>query len=125
MFAFLAGLWTAFVAASVALIGWAVSALGSGRAGELATGAADWPVPTWMDLWIDPAVLKAMQTAGLAMAQWLAEGRSNLSGVMDWFTPLMWMGWGVVLVLLLVVAVALHWLVGRLQNPTPEQRLPA
>ena len=114
VFALIGGLWTAFVAASVALMGWAVSALGSGRVGHLTDAAAEWPVSAWLALWIDPALLKALQDTGLRMLQSLAEAFPTLVGLMDWLAPLMWVGWGFVLALMLVAAVALHWLVGRL-----------
>lgn len=121
VFTFLAGLWTALVAASVELIAWAVGAMGSGRVGELASGAADWPVPAWLGLWIDPAWLLALQAGGLGLVQWVAQGSTNLSGVMDWLTPLIWVAWGIVFVVMLLAAMALHWLVGRLNGPTPPQ----
>ena len=125
VFVLLAGLWTALVAASAALVDWVVTAMGSGRAGELASGAADWPVPAWLALLIDPAWLKALQASGVVLVQWLAERSPSMSGVLDWLTPLMWMVWGLVFVVIFVAALALHWLVGRLNGPTLPQRVPA
>ena len=116
VFVLLAGLWTALVAASAALVDWVATAMGSGRVGELASGAADWPVPAW---------LKALQASGVVLVQWLAERSPSLSGVLDWLTPLMWMVWGLVFVVIFVAALALHWLVGRLNGPTLPQRVPA
>jgi hypothetical protein len=119
-FLVLAGLWTGLVALTVQVTDWLLGAVASGQATDLATAAGQWPVPAWLALWVDTAWLQGLQAAWVGVGQVLP----SADGLMGWITPLLWTGWALVMVLLLVCAVAGHWLVGRLGAPTalrPQQ----
>ena len=117
VFAFLTLCWTALVALSVQLAEWLLGAAGSGQATAAATSVGQWPVPAWAALWVDPAWVEALQAMWIDRVQWLGQVAPSSDGLMGWITPLLWTGWGLGLLCLLVPAVGLHWLVGRMKKP--------
>jgi hypothetical protein len=123
--ALLAALWTAGAAATAALTGWAASQVASGAALELGTSAAQWPVPAWLALWVDPAMLRATQEALLWGLQNLQQTLPWAGAALGWLVPLVWLLWGLGLALLLIVAVALHFVAGHagrlLATPAPAR----
>ena len=125
VFAFLTVCWTALVALSVQLTHWLVGAAGSGQATSAATAVGEWPVPAWAALWVDPAWLQALQAMWLDLVQWLGQVAPSSDGLMGWITPLLWTGWGLGMLGLLVPAIGLHWLVVRLNQPTTLRSVPA
>lgn len=123
VFGLLALCWTGLAAASVEITEWLLTRIGSGQVSDAATAAGQWPVPAWLALWVDPAWVKAMQGAWLGLVQWLGQVLPSGSGLMTWITPLVWTAWALGLLCLLVPAIGLHWLVGRLQlPPLPSRR---
>lgn len=117
MFALLALLWSGMVLVTAELTGWLATAVASGQAGELATGAGQWPIPAWLALWVDPAWLQALQAAWLQLMGWLGASGPALGGAVSWLIPAMWVVWGLVMLLMLGAALAGHFLVGRQQKP--------
>jgi hypothetical protein len=113
-FLVLAGLWTGLVALTVQVTDWLLAAVASGQASDLASAAGQWPVPAWLALWVDTAWLQDLQAAWVGVVQWLGQVLPSAGGLMGWITPLLWTGWALVMLLLLVCAVAGHWLAGRL-----------
>lgn len=118
IFGLLAICWTGLAAASVQITEWLLSALASGQATSAATASGEWPVPAWLAMWIDPAWLKTMQTAWLGLVQWLGQVLPITAGSLQgWISPLVWTAWALGMLCLLVPAIALHWLAGRLKTP--------
>lgn len=113
VFALLAAGWTGLVAVSVQITEWLLGMAASGQVGDVATAAGQWPVPAWLALWVDPAWVQALQAAWLGTVQWLGQVLPSGDGLMGWIAPLLWTGWALGLLCLLVPAVALHWLAGR------------
>ena len=105
--------WTALAAAGASLVGWGAGALASGGAAEWARVAAQWPVPAWMGLWIDPDAVRAMQEALLWALQALQQSLPWVASVVGWFVPLVWVAWGLGALLLLVLAAGAHLLISR------------
>lgn len=123
VFGLLALCWTGLAAASVQITEWLLTLVGTGQATDVATAAGQWPVPAWLALWVDPAWVKAMQGAWLGLVQWLGQVLPSGGSLMAWVTPLVWTAWALGLLCLLVPAIALHWLVGRLKlPPLPARR---
>lgn len=125
VFAVLAAGWSALVALSAELADWLLGAAGSGQATAAATAVAQWPVPAWAGQWVDPAWLQALQRLWIDAVQWLGDVAPSSEGLMGWITPLLWAGWGLGLLCLLLPAVALHWLAGRLNKPASLRGVPA
>jgi hypothetical protein len=123
--ALLAALWTAGAAATAALTGWAAAQVASGAALELGASAAQWPVPEWLALWVDTAALRAAQDALLWGLQNLQQTLPWLGSALGWLVPLVWVLWGLGIALLLLVALALHFVAGRagrlLATPAPAR----
>ena len=112
-FGLMALLWTASVAIVAALTGWAGQALATGDLSALAKDAAQMPVPEWIALWVDPAWVRSTQELTLWSLQ-LLDGALPFAGeAVGWLVPLMWVGWGFVLTLMLVLAIGAHWLTGK------------
>lgn len=113
VFLVLTAFWTGLVALTEQLSQWLLASMASGQVGELATMAGQWPVPAWLGFWVDTAWLQSMQEAGVGLVQWLSNVMPSSQGLMSWISPLLWLGWGLGTLLLLVAAVMGHMLLGR------------
>lgn len=113
IFLVFAALWTGFVALTVQASDWLLAAMAAGQVSDVTTAATQWPVPAWLALWVDPAWVQSLQAASADMVQWLGQVLPTASGLMGWIAVLLWTGWGLGMLLLLVFAGAGHWLVGR------------
>lgn len=114
--ALLAALWTGFIAVVHQLTGWLLSAVDAGALQDAAGtvgGLAMPPVPAWLEPWIDTASIAALQSFVVSLVEWLGAVMPSGDALMAWVGPLLWVGWGLVLVPMLVIAGLLHWLVGR------------
>lgn len=122
-FALVALIWTGLAAVSAGLAQWLIGAVASGEATQVAADAANtigqWPVPAWAALWIDPAWIQGLQLMWLDVVQWLSQVLPSIDGLGGWVSALVWMGWGIGLITLLVVCGGLHWLAGRVSGPRP------
>lgn len=114
-FLFLAGLWSGLVALTAQVTDWLLAAMASGQVTDLATVAGQWPAPLWLALWVDTAWLQGLRAAWVDVVQWLSLMLPSVDGLVGWITPLLWAGWALGMLLLLAIAVAGHWLVGRLR----------
>lgn len=113
LFGALALAWTAGAWLTAAVAQWSAQALASGTAEAAGRAVAAWPVPPWMALWVDPQWVKALQD----MVAWTLDTGQGLlpwlGTAMGWLVPLVWVGWGFGLVVLLVLAALAHWGVSR------------
>jgi hypothetical protein len=113
VFLVLTAFWTGLVALTEQLSQWLLASMASGQVGELATVAGQWPVPAWLGFWVDTAWLQGLQDAGVGLVQWLGQVLPSSQGLMSWISPLLWLGWGLGALLLLVAAVMGHMLLGQ------------
>lgn len=115
--------WTGLVAVGVQLSDWLIAAMASGQAVDAARSAAQWPVPAWLALWVDPVWFAALQAAWADAFTWLSGLLPATAGwagtLLTWVAPLLWLIWAVVLGLMLVLAGGLHWLIGRRTPAVP------
>lgn len=115
VFALLALLWTGGAAMTAWLADGAAQALAGGGAAQAAHELATVPVPQWIAPWIDPALLQAAQSA----LQWAVEaGRGLLplvGSAAGWLVPLVWVAWGLGLVVLLAGAAGAYLLLRRVR----------
>jgi hypothetical protein len=122
VFLILTALWTGLVALTEQLSQWLLASMASGQVGELASVAGQWPVPAWLGFWVDTAWLQSLQQAGVGLMQWLGQVLPSSQGLMSWISPLLWLGWGLGTLLLLVAAVMGHMLLGQRWS-TPRKGL--
>lgn len=118
VFTLITALWTGTVLISAELTGWLASTVGSGQAGDVITNVGQWPVPAWLGLLIDPAWIEGLQTVWGDVMGWLGQSGPTLGSVVSWLVPLMWIVWGVVMLLLLAAAVACHFLLSKFSRPS-------
>lgn len=108
--------WTLGAWVMAELAHWAVQSIGSAEAGRAAQAVLQAPLPPWLGVWIDPAWLELLRS----QLQWLIEaGQAVLPAVgamAGWIVPLVWVGWGLGMLTLLALAIAAHWLIGRLSR---------
>ena len=111
----LLGLWTGGTLLLVGLTEWGVRQLASGEAAALGGAVAQWPVPAWASIWVDTAWIQAAQ-GGLTWALQALDGTLPLLGsVVGWIVPLIWVLWGLGVVLALLLAGGAQLLLGRLR----------
>jgi hypothetical protein len=122
VFLILTAFWTGLVALTEQLSQWLLASMAAGQVGELASVAGQWPVPAWLGFWVDTAWLKSLQEAGVGLVQWLSNVLPSSQGLMSWISPLLWLGWGLGTLLLLVAAVMGHMLLGQRWS-TPRKGL--
>lgn len=115
--AVLAVFWTAGAALTAGVTQWAAQLIASGQAADLGAQAAQWPVPAWLALWVDPAVVRMGQEAVLWTLQSFRETLPFLGATLGWLVPVVWVFWGLGLLLLLLLAAGGHVLIGRFSGP--------
>lgn len=105
--------WTvgAWIAAAVA--GWLASRVAAGDIAVAGADIAPWPQPEWLPSWMDPAAITLFQ-------QWVIDSLRTLDAMLPffgsllgWIAPLIWFGWALGLLMLVVFGALLHWLIVR------------
>ena len=117
LFGLLAAVWTGLALVSAELTAWLAATVATGQVTDVAASVGQWPVPAWLALWIDPAWIEALQASWVQAMGWLGASGPTLGSVVGWLIPLIWIVWGGVLLLMLLAAVAGHFLVSRLARP--------
>ena len=107
--------WTGGIALLASVANWLAGA-GDQVVGAVQT-VAEWPVPAWASVWLDPAWLDGVRAAltwtidaSATYAPWLFEA-------LGWIAPLLWVLWGLGMLVLLGVAGVGHVLIGRVPTP--------
>jgi hypothetical protein len=119
VFALLALFWTGGAALAAWLVHWAAQALADGGAVAAGREFASLPVPQWIAPWVDPALVQAARSALL----WTMEAARDLlplaGSAAQWLAPVVWVVWGLGLLVLLAAAGGLHLVLRRLR---PRER---
>ena len=114
--------WTGLVAVGAQLSHWLAAAVASGQVVDVARSVAQWPVPAWLALWVDPAGVTQLQQVWAGTFVWLSDilpATAGLAGtLLGWVAPLLRLVWAVVLGLMLLLAAGLHGLMARLPART-------
>ena len=121
-FLLLAAFWTGLVMVTGQVTDWVLGSMQTEQVADLAASAGQVPLPAWLALWVDTAWLKEMQTFGISLVQWLGQVLPSADGLMTWINPLLWFGWGLGMLAMLVGAIAAHWLLGKGQGITSATR---
>lgn len=116
VFALVAALWTGTVFVSAELTSWLASTVASGQAGGVITDVGQWPVPAWLGLLVDTAWIEGLQAAWVDVMGWLGQSGPALGSVVGWLVPVMWVVWGLVMLVMLGAALGCHFLLGKLSS---------
>jgi hypothetical protein len=120
VFGLLAALWTGGALLAAELAAWSAALLASGEAVDLGRTAAQWPVPAWVALWVDPAWVQAGQQALAWALELLRDSLPLMGSAVGWLVPVVWVLWGLGLLLMLLLAGGAHLLVGHLLPARPR-----
>ncbi len=112
-FLLLAAVWTGLILLTSQVSEWALGAMASGQISDLASSASQLPLPAWLLVWVDAAWLKEAQELGVSWVQWLGQTLPSTDSLMNWIGPLLWIGWALGMLAMLVGAAAAHWLLGK------------
>ncbi|MFT3954173.1 MAG: hypothetical protein QM722_07195 [Piscinibacter sp.] len=119
VFGVFAALWTGAALAAVGVTQWVADQIASGAAVDLAGVAVQWPVPAWLLPWLDVATVQAVQQSVVALLEWLRDNWPRVGALLGWLVPVIWVVWALGLGVMLLLAGAGHWLVGR-ARPQPQ-----
>jgi hypothetical protein len=113
-FALIALLWTAGAALLAQIAVW--SAQGLAGVGHIPTEAITaFAVPPWLAAWIDSATWTAwLQSIGAALSS-LSAMLPGLGDLAAWVSPIVWVTWGVGLIVLLGLTLTGSWMISRLK----------
>ncbi len=111
---FVALLWTGGAWITASLIDWGAALMTSGQAIGLGRAVADWPLPTWLGLWADTALIEMLRDAAVWTLEALQASSPVAGDVIGWLVPVVWVVWGLGLAAILALTGGLHWLVSRL-----------
>jgi hypothetical protein len=74
---------------------------------------AQWPLPDWLALWMPPGVIEPLIAGISEMLGSVVTATSWIAPMLGWLLPVIWVIWGLVLALMLVLAGGAHLLFGR------------
>ncbi len=107
-------LWTLMIAIMASLTSWLASSTDQAVGGWQTI--SEWPLPAWLTLWMDPALMEPVKATVVWGMDALATATPWLAPLLAWVGPLLWVVWAVVMLLLLVISAGGHLLVGRLRQ---------
>ena len=104
-------LWTGMAVVAVNVSDWALGLLGSGA--PLGNQVAALNLPAWVGLWVQPewiAAIQATMTGVFSMIQPWLPSTDTLGTVVS---ALVWLSWGLGVLVLLALAAGGHWFLAR------------
>ena len=119
---------TGLCAAVWSLLVWAVHALVTGpdwRA--LGDGAwmdwlMQWRLPAWLGDWVPLGAVGELQAWLAMLGPWVESLLAHAPGVLAWVTPVLWLGWALGLLVLVLLGVAGSVLVVAIRAPALARR---
>lgn len=115
VFGVIALVWTGGAWLAAELTQWAGQALASGEAASLGREFAQWPVPQWLSLWVDPGLIQGLQSTVLWAVDTVHDALPMLGSAVGWLVPMVWGLWALGLLVLLVLTIAAHVLLTRMR----------
>jgi len=115
---FLVLLWTGAAAMLAAAVNWLATSMGD-PAIRAVPSPAQWPVPEWLAVWMPPAIIEQLKSSLAGPLDLLVNASTWIGPMLGWLPPVIWVVWGLVLVLMLAIAVGIHMLVSRTRRVRP------
>ena len=113
---FLALLWTGAAALLAAAVNW-LAASSADPAIRGVQAMAQWPLPDWLTVWVPPGVIEPLKASIGELLGSMVTATSWIAPLLGWLSPLVWVIWGLVLVLMLALAGGFHLLAARSTRP--------
>ena len=113
---FLALLWTGAAAMLAAAVNW-LAASSADPAIRGVQAMAQWPLPDWLTVWVPPGVIEPLKARIGELLGSMVTATSWIAPLLGWLSPLVWVIWGLVLVLMLALAGGFHLLAARSTRP--------
>jgi len=118
---FLAGLWTLCAAAFAGVASW-MGTRGADVIQNMGQGA-DVALPAWLAVWIPSGWLAPLGESASALLAGMVQVLPWLAALVGWLAPVIWVLWFFGMLLLLALAIGLHWwLSGRQRSAQANQR---
>lgn len=118
VFAIIAACWTGLATIAAQGVAWVGTGVAQGAPAVSGMAGDSLTVPAWLALFIDPATWAAAWQAVAVAVEHAAAWMPALGTLIGWLVPLVWLFWGLGLVLLVLLAAVCAWGVGRLaQKP--------
>ena len=109
---FLALLWTGAAAMLAAAVNW-LAASSADPEIQGAQAMARWPLSEWLAVWMQPGVIEPLKASITGMLDSAIGATSWIMPMLGWLSPVIWVIWGLVMVLMLALAGGAHLLAVR------------
>lgn len=109
---FLALLWTGAAAMMAAAVNW-LAASSADPALQGAQAMIRSPLPEWLALWMPPGVIEPLMVGITGMLDSAIAATSWLVPMFGWLSPVIWVVWGLLMAMMLVLAGGVHLLAAR------------
>ena len=80
-----------------------------------------WRIPLWLADWLPMDAVTALKTWLTLMGPWVERLVAQAPSLLGWLVPLVWIGWGLGMLVLLLMGLAGSVLVRALRRPAPVQ----
>jgi hypothetical protein len=106
--------WTLLIAVMASLTNWLAGSADQ-AAGSL-KAISQWPVPSWISLYVDPALVAPMKSLIAESMNVLVAATPWLTPLLAWVAPLLWVVWALVMLLVVTVALGGQFVARRLRG---------
>jgi len=118
LLALVLALWTGGTLLLSSLTQWVGTLLADGKLTSVGSALPQWPLPGWLEAWVDPVWWEQAQRSAVGLLASFGDLLPWLGAAVGWLVPLIWIGWALGVVLLLLLGGAGWLLIGRAE-PRP------
>lgn len=76
-----------------------------------------WQIPVWLAAWLPMDAITALKAWLTALGPWIESLLAHAPALLTWLVPLLWIGWGLGVVVLVLLGVMGSVLVAALRRP--------
>lgn len=76
-----------------------------------------WQIPVWLAVWLPMDAITALKTWLTTLGPWLDSAIAHAPALLGWLVPLLWLGWGLGVLVLLLLGAAGSALVVAMRRP--------
>ena len=113
---FLVLVWTGAAAMLAAAANWLAASVTDPAIRNIQS-PAQWPVLEWLTVWVPSGVIEPLKANITGPLDSLFSATTWIAPMLGWLSPMIWVVWGLVLVLMLALAAGVYLLVARNAQP--------